>query len=124
MECLEIYQYAYSVQEGKIVLYYVDNDYNLWRIRNVSVFDRNTVKSIKEKWTYEDFVDGSSDYIIPELATGVDSDYKAEKIAENVDVNPEFWSMYPSGEIKLMEKNDGFKKLIDDEHVIYNEGKE
>ena len=125
-----------AYQSEKNVLYYIDPEYNLWRIKNVKLYKQKEEMSSEGyknnglvEYVHKNELSGQIDTIF-----GVDKDYKAEKIAENVcfeeyygeedDVSMDYHGGFVLRENIEAYKKDGFKKLIDDEHVIYKEVKE
>ena len=115
---IDAYEHVYSVQDGKIVLYYIDVNNDLWRISDVSAFDTKSVKPVDKNVTCDSLLH-SKDIFSMEFATGVDSNYKAEKIAKKVDVNSKFWYRTVDDKVEPFEQMSGFEKLIDDEHITY-----
>ena len=118
VERIDPYVYTYSVQDGIIVLYYIDTNHDLWRISNVSAFDDKSAKVVCDKMTYDSLLSSEGMYRI-EIATGVYSNYKAEKIAKQVDVSFDVWPSIQYDKVEPFEKLEGFEELIVDENVTY-----
>ena len=124
-----------SYQSGKNVIYYVDSNYNLWRIKNVKFYKKKSDEINGSLYKNEGLVEYNHKKDINgqlEIVFGVDKDYKAEKIAENVYVeeyymdvlSPDYNEGFVIRENIEISKRRGFKKLVDDEHVIYKESEE
>lgn len=116
-----------AYDSGENILYYVDTNYTLWRIKNVKFYKESTESKEIIEYNHERDCNGQ---IITSF--GVDKDYKAEKIAQNVNVetetNEELAREYYDGFVLKdnieVSKKSNFKMLIDDEHVIYKESEE
>ena len=111
------------LESGKNILYYVDEDFDLWRIENVDFYKNDDGDTLVE-YNHNEECNGQIKTVF-----GVDKDYKAEKIAEKVytdsGLDENISSSYSGGfvikENVEVYKLKGFKMLLDDEHVIYKD---
>ncbi|SKA70747.1 hypothetical protein SAMN02745111_02099 [Eubacterium uniforme] len=137
-EAIKNIKYLYilpTYEKGENILYYVDTNYNLWRIKDVKFYKENVEVTAEGLYDGKEFVEYDHEKECNgqiKTSFGVDKDYKAEKIAQNVYVetesNEELAREYNDGfvlkdKIEVYKKGD-FKVLIEDEHVIYKEVKE